>query len=162
MSSFLFGGDEEIWPSAAASPCILTDWRPKFLQISVPANRFCLKTIPRIVFLTAKLSRVQISYNVNKKRTHQWWALSCLAEMKRFELLRRYSRPTAFRAKGSICRTAPLRPWKTQYFHLFCEKLKNIWIFARNLRDRCEKPIKTFVCSRAKKTQGELKWIKKN
>ena len=64
-------------------------------------------------------------------------------------------RYTWFRAKGNIFRTTPLRPWNVQYFHLFCEKSKNEWFFARNLRDRCEKPIKTFVCSWAKKTQGE-------
>ena len=43
--------------------------RPKFSRISVPASRFWLKTIHRIVFLTPKPSRVQVLffYNKNKK-----------------------------------------------------------------------------------------------
>ena len=43
--------------------------RPKFSRISVPASRFWLKTILRIVFLTPKPSRVQVLffYNKNKK-----------------------------------------------------------------------------------------------
>ena len=54
-----YGARDGTWPSAAATPCILSAWRPKFLRISVPANRFLLKTIRRIVFLTQKPSRVQ-------------------------------------------------------------------------------------------------------
>ena len=43
--------------------------RPKFSRISVPASRFWLKTILRIVFLTPKPSRVQVLlfYRKNKE-----------------------------------------------------------------------------------------------
>ncbi len=69
VAGAFFGRGSRIRPSARHLPRVLNARRPNFSRNSVPADRFWLKMIYYIIFLTPKPSRVLILYTIRKIKT---------------------------------------------------------------------------------------------